>query len=59
VGDHWLEQPPIRPAVRAQLPSGVLERAPCENSGFVVERVCDCGGRFDQIEVELQRAEEG
>jgi hypothetical protein len=59
VCEQGLEQPPIRPAVRAQLLCGVLERAPCEDSSSVVERVCDCGGRFDQIEVELQRAEEG
>jgi hypothetical protein len=59
VGDQWLDQPPIRPAVLAKLLCCVLERAPCEDSSSVVERVCDCGGRFDQIEVELQRAEEG
>jgi len=59
VGHQGLEQPPIRPAVRAQSLCGVLERALCEDSSFVVERVCDCGGRFDQIQVEVQRAEEG
>jgi len=58
VGDQRLEQSSIRRAVRAKLLRGVFERAPCENRSSVVERVSDGCGRLDQVEIELQRAEE-
>ena len=57
-GDQRLEQLAIRRAVRAKLLRGVFERARRENNSAVVERVSDCCGRLDQVEVELQRAEE-
>ena len=52
------EQPAVRVTVRAQSRCGVLERARCEHGGAVSQRMSDCSGRLDQVELELERAEE-
>ena len=49
---------PVRVAIRTQLRCCVLERVPNEHGRAVVERVSDRSGRLDQVELELQRAEE-
>jgi hypothetical protein len=57
-GDEGLEEIPVRVAVRAKVSNCVVERAPCERGRPVVQRMCDCDGRLDQVDLELERAEE-
>ncbi|SRR6266516_1483253 len=56
--DVWPEETSIGVAVSAELRRRVLERAPYERGRSVVQRMSDSGRRFDQVELELERAEE-
>ena len=58
VYDQGLQETAVRVAVAAELGCGVLERASREHRCAVVERMSNGSGRLDQIELELQRAEE-
>ena len=54
VGDERFQQATVGVVVRAELPRSVLERAPYESCGAVVQRVGNSGGRLDQVDFELQ-----
>ncbi len=53
-GDERFQQPSVGIAVRAKLARRVVDRAPHENRGTVVEGVGNNGGRLDQVELEPQ-----
>ena len=57
-GDERFHEVPVCIGVHAQSGRSLLERAPYERGRSVVERMRDSGGWFDQIEFELERAEE-
>jgi hypothetical protein len=50
--DERFLQAAIGIVVLAELPRCVLERAPCESCGAVVQRVGNSGWRLDQVDFE-------
>jgi hypothetical protein len=58
VRDERLDQLSVRISVAAERVSGFLDRPAHEHCSSVVERMCKCGGWFDPIQLEPERAEE-
>jgi hypothetical protein len=52
--DEGAEQATVGIAVRAEVRCRLVERAPGKGGFPVVQWMSDCGGRFDQVQVESQ-----